>query len=156
MDISRDGNVACARVGRLWIGASGPRAIADNAWREYLQRFAAAVKADGPVHGVLFWALTQGPSPRQRMMLTHEFADVIRIDAHRRIAVVSDSALVRGTITAINWFVRKNLMAFPPREVPRALEWLSAEVTFDLREARSTLEEIVVAVEGRERKGATS
>ena len=157
MDITRDGNVASVRVGNLWLVASGWRPIADDAWREYLEASAASVRADGPFDGVLFWAPLHGPSARQRKMLTHEFAEAVRLDAQRRVALISESALVRGTITAINWFARKNFVAFSPNDVRRAFEWLAADIAFDETQAQRSLDEIVMAVRGSERKkGAVS
>ena len=156
MDITRDGNVASVRVGNLWLAASGWRPIADGAWREYLEASAASVRTDGPFYGVLFWAPAHGPSARQRKMLTHEFAEAIRLDAQKRVALISESALVRGTITAINWFARKNDVAFSPKDVRRALEWLAADIAFDETLAQRALDEIIVAVRGSERKGAAS
>lgn len=156
MDITRDGGLASVRIGRLWLAASGARAIADDAWREYLECSAASVKIDGPFHGVLFWAPTHGPSAAQRKMLTHEFAESIRLDEQRRVALISDSALVRGTLTAINWFARKNTVAFAPGEVRRAFDWLAEEIAFDRALAQRALDGIILAVQADGRKRAIS
>jgi hypothetical protein len=79
-------------------------------------------------------------------MLTHEFADAIGLAAQRRVAVLTDSAMVRGTVTAINWFARQKLVALSPKEVERALDWLAEDVAFDPAEARRALDQAIEAV----------
>jgi len=78
--------------------------------------------------------------------LTEEYAQAVRLDAQRRVALVSDSALVRGAITAINWFTKKHVVAFAPKDVSRALDWLAEDIRFDRKEADVTLGDIVEAV----------
>src|SRR5882762_647183 len=131
MNIVSDGNIASARVGSLWIAGTGDRPIEDAIWREYLEHAAASVRDVGPFTGVLLWAPTFGPSTHQRRMLTDEYGKAVRVDAQRRVALISESAFVRGTITAINWLLRKNVLAFAPPNVGKALQWLAEEVAFD-------------------------
>jgi len=114
------------------------------------------VTSSGPFHGILFWSLRQGPSTRQRKMLTDEFAQAVRLDEQRRVALISDSALVRGTITAINWLARKKMAAFAPRELALALDWLAEDVDFDRAQAESALDQTIGAVQGFARKNGTS
>jgi hypothetical protein len=149
MDVTLDGNIASARVGKLWLAASGRRPITDDAWREYLGHSVVSVRSDGPFHGVLFWAPKYGPSASQRKALTGEFAQAVRLDAQRRVVLISGSALVRGTMTAINWITRSTLAAFAPTEGPRALEWLAKDVEFDRAQAQRALDAIVNAVQHR-------
>jgi hypothetical protein len=156
MEVTDDRNLACARVGNLWVLAAGPHPIEDDAWRQHLRYSAATVTSVGPFHGILFWSLKQGPSTRQRKMLTDEFAQAVRLDLQRRVAVISDSALVRGTITAINWLVRKKMSAFAPCEVAGALDWLAEDVAFDRAQAQSALEQAIDAVQGLARKNGAS
>jgi len=154
--VTRDGNVASERVGYLRLVVAGTRAIGDETWREHLGHSAADTTSHQPAHGVLFWSPTQGPSARQRKMLTEEFADGIRLDAQRRVAVLTDSAIVRGTVTAIHWFMRQKFIAFTPREVERALDWLAEEVVFDRAEARRALAQIIEAVRDPALRNGTS
>ena len=147
VQITRDGNIASARTGKLWLAATGLHAIDDDPWREYLGQAAASVKSEGPFHGVLFWTPKHGPSTSQRRMLTHEFAKAIALDAQRRVALISDSALVRGTITAIAWFTRSDVATFAPNEAKRALDWLAEDVAFDRTQAQHALDEIIGAVQ---------
>jgi hypothetical protein len=156
MEVTDDRNMACARVGNLWVVAAGSLPIEDDAWRQHLRYSAGTVAARGPFHGILFWSLKKGPSTRQRKMLTDEFAQAVRLDLQRRLALISDSALVRGTITAINWLARKKTAAFAPGEVARALDWLAEDVAFDRARAESALEQTIGAVQGLARKNGTS
>jgi hypothetical protein len=156
MEVTDDRNMACSRVGNLWVVAAGSRRIEDATWRQYLGYSAATVTSSGPFHGILFWSLKQGPSTRQRKMLTAEFAQAVRLDDQRRVALISESALVRGTITAINWLARKKMAAFAEREIARALDWLAEDVAFDRAQAQSALDQAIGAVQGLLRKNGTS
>jgi hypothetical protein len=148
--------VATERIGYLRLVVAGKRAIADETWREHLGHSAADATRYQPAHGVLFWSPTQGPSARQRKMLTYEFADAIGLAAQRRVAVLTDSAMVRGTVTAINWFARQKLIALSPEEVERALDWLAEDVAFDRAEARRALDQTIEAVRDPALRNGTS
>jgi hypothetical protein len=156
VQVTRNGNMASARVGKLWLAATGLHAIDDDTWRQYLGQAAASVKSEGPFHGVLLWTPKHGPSASQRWMLTHEFAQAIALDAQRRVALISSSALVRGTITAIAWFTRNDVVTFAPNEAERALDWLAEDIMFDRMQARYALEEIIGAVQVPLRKTQAS
>jgi hypothetical protein len=156
MEVTPDRNMACARVGNLWLVAVGSHPIGDDTWRRYLEYSAANVAGSGPFHGIFFWSPRQGPSMRQRKMLTDEFAQAVRLDAQRRVALISNLALVRGTFTAINWFARHKATAFAPGEVGRALDWLAEDVTFDRAGAGSALDQTIEAVEDLTRRNGTS
>src|SRR5258708_3520252 len=149
MVVTSDGNMASARVGKLWLASSGRRPITDATWREYLGHAADSVTRLGPYHGVLFWAPKSGPSASQRRMLTDDYAQAVRLDAQRRIVLISDSAIVRGTITAIDWFTRKNFLAFAPKNVQQAIGWLAEDIEFDRKEAELALGKILEAVNGQ-------
>jgi hypothetical protein len=155
MYVTRDGNLASARVDKLWLAASGARAISDESWRDYLGHASTSVKSDGPYFGVLFWAPQNGPSAAQRKLLTEEFAQAIRIDLQRRVALISDSPLVRGAITAITWFTRSNVGAFAPKDAKKALDWLGEDIPFDRIAAQRALDEIIAKVHGGVRKNGT-
>jgi hypothetical protein len=142
-----DRNVACVRVGSLWIIATGSDPIADEAWRSYLQHMAASVAKHGPLHGILTWAPKHGPSTTQRKMLTGEFADAVQLSARRRMAVVSDSTVVRGTLIAINWVAGKKLLSFALQEVDLAFDWLAEDAEFDRAVAERALPQAAAALE---------
>jgi hypothetical protein len=151
-----DRNVACARVGSLWIIATGSDPIADEAWRQYLEHMAASVAKYGPLHGILTWAPKHGPSTKQRKMLTGEYADAVQLSARRRTAVISDSTVVRGTLTAINWVARKKLLAFGLQEVDLAFDWLAEDAEFERAAAEQAFAQAAAALEPRSRKSGAS
>jgi hypothetical protein len=151
-----DRNVVCARAGSLWIIATGSDPIADEAWRQYLEHMAASVAKHGPLHGILTWAPKHGPSTKQRKMLTGEFADAVQLSARRRMAVVSDSTVVRGTLIAINWVAGKKLLAFGLQEVDLAFDWLAEDAEFDRAEAEQALRQAAAALEPPARKSGAS
>jgi hypothetical protein len=147
MLVTSDNTMASSRVGQLLLAAAGERSITDLGWREYLEFSASSVKNDGPFSGVLFWAPTQGPTGSQRKMLTEEYAEAVRIDAQRCVALISDSTMVRGALTAINWFAKKNMRAFARTDIQQALDWMADEIEFDRQEAEQALGLIIVAVQ---------
>ncbi len=139
--------IACARIGALWVAVTGERKIDDADWREYLELGALSVRKDGPVHGVLYFGPRHGPSAAQRKLLTGEYAEAIRIDQQRLVAVVSDSMITRGAIMAIQWVARvKEVNSFSLRHVGRALTWLASEVEFDPAAVERLLDEAIALV----------
>jgi hypothetical protein len=95
------------------------------------------------------WSTRSVESKNETATGTYEFAQAIRIDTQRRVALISDSALVRGTITAIEWFTRANTAAFAARDARRALDYLAADIAFDRMRAERVLDEITGAVQVR-------
>jgi hypothetical protein len=156
MRMTLDGNMASARVGKLWLGAAGRHAIKDETWRQYLDHAAASTASDGPFHGVLFWSPTHGPSASQRKVLRNEFARAIAVDAQRRVVLISESTLVRGAMTAISWFARTNAAAFSPADIQCAFDWLAEDIPFDRTQAQRALVQIVDAVQVQPRLTAPS
>lgn len=129
-----------AWVGELWIFVMPDTPITDAMWREHLESCAEEVKRNGSYPGVLGWAPKSGPSAGQRRIMTVEYADRIRIDKQRRFALVTESALVRGIMTALSWVAAGTKMnAFAPDDVGRAFDWLAEDVTFDRRQAVDAL-----------------
>jgi len=155
VEVTHDGNMASGRVGKLWLVAAGRRPIEDDTWRQCVGHGAASMKS-GPFHGVLFWTPTHGPSAPQRKMLTDELARSGHLDVRRRVALISGSAFVRGTITAIRWFTRSNVAVFAPKEAHRALDWLAEAIAFDRTQAQRALDEIIDAVQGKVPKSGIS
>ena len=135
VDVTKDGNMAVARCGELWLAATGDERIADETWREYLELAKASVASHGPFTGLYLLFPRNAPSTSQRNMLTNEYGRAVRIDQQRRVAVISDSAITRGAMTAISWLTSGKiaLRAFSPSagDRRRALDWLGEEIAFD-------------------------
>lgn len=134
---TKDGNIAWIRVNELLVVASGNRPITDSAWQEYLEQTSVSVQTDGPFKGLLLWWPLNAPSSGQRSMLVEKYAEKIRLDMQRRAAVVAESLLIRGAMTAIGWFSKGETVVkpFSPADPKLVFDWLAEEVKFDPQEA---------------------
>jgi hypothetical protein len=120
------------QIGDLSMSYSVAQTISDEEWKEYLQ-------------GGLFWTKKIGAQPRvslaafvhaipnagQRQMLsTHMAANgIIKLE---RIAIMTNSTLLRGAMTAFGWLWPKmTLRAFDPGSLPQCLTWLGEVGKFD-------------------------
>jgi hypothetical protein len=76
---------------------------------------------------LLVYSLGGSPSATQRTEMTRSLRS--RLNVHRT-AVVTSSPLVRGVVTAINWFVRPELRspAFAPNELDAAFDYLHLDM----------------------------
>ncbi len=147
MTVIRDGSLACARVGELWILASGSRPIRDEGWTEYLEAAAQSVESDGPFTGLLIWTPIYGPSAPQRRQLTDDYGKRVRLDLQRRIVVISESTIARGAMTAISWFTSgAKFECYAAKDRDRAITWLALDIPFDRKEAESRLNGMISAV----------
>lgn len=132
--------VISARVGELWLFVMPDQPIDDATWRAHLEVCADEVERNGPYPGVLGWAPKAGPSAGQRRIMTVEYGSRIRINRQRRFALVTESAFVRGIMTALRWVAAGTEMnAFAPDDVSRAFDWLAEDVRFDRNRAEDAL-----------------
>lgn len=142
------GEVSAARVGDLWIYVGPDRPLDDATWREYLDLCAQEVKRNGPYPGILVWAPRHGPTAHQRRIMTEQYGAALRLDRQRRFALITESALVRGIMTALSWVASGTKMnAFAPSDVDAAFAWLAEEIRFDEGEAKDALQSLRAAVE---------
>ena len=104
---------------RCLLFVCGERAIDDGEWDAYLA-FASEVLKEGLPNRSLVLAkgsLTAG----QRKKLARV---VEPFEKTLKSAVVTESAIVRGIVTALQWFHRDVFRTFAPNELDRALEFL--------------------------------
>lgn len=136
-----DRTIAAARTGQLWLSATGTRGITDAMWREYLALATTSVATHGPFVGLFLYYPTSAPSSAQRRMLAEEYGTRVGLSAQKRVAVISDSAISRGAMTAISWLTSGSvaLRAFPPSndEMSQALDWLGEVCDFDRQRAET-------------------
>jgi hypothetical protein len=117
---------------RLFIVVYGAEPPTDMEWAAYL----AVVER----HGVdwtmqLIWTDGGGPTTPQRRSLNHLLDGRVV-----PVAVLSDSARVRGIATALSWFNRR-IRAFKAKDLPGALAFLeipSSRNELSTRDPRST------------------
>lgn len=126
------GNCYFRQIDSIGISVCIARKITDEEWQQYLLgglRIAQALGAPPRVSLACF----EGdiPDARQRRMLVEHLAEH-RLPAMERAAMITDSALVRGALTAFGWLVPKTtLRAFRPVDLGAALDWLSQGAQFD-------------------------
>lgn len=117
------------QVGSCFIYASSksPPAAAD--WETYIAFFRKALSAPGgpPLMDgtltVLVYERTSGPNAAQRKQL-NDLVSALPL----RVAVVTNSAIARGVLTAMSWFAKgKGYHPFTPDEVEQALEFLKID-----------------------------
>ena len=116
----------------------GPNNPADDEWYEYVQTVQRlAEKGDGTVACLV---VTDGGTPNsvQRTDMNAAF----QMDAGQKYptAVVTESRMARGVVTALGWF-NAGIKAFAPRQLGAALDYLG--VTEDAHgEVRAVLEDL--------------
>jgi hypothetical protein len=113
-------NIAIKVVDRLFIVVYGAGDPTDDEWQEYL----TLVRRHG-VDRTMQLVFTEGgePTSAQRRLLNELLAG-----RPVPVAVVSASARVRGTVTALSWFNR-TIRAFPPQGLRDALDYLEIPVS---------------------------
>lgn len=144
--------VSARRVGDLWISVHPDHVIDDATWREHLEASVEEVSRNGPYPGILVWAPKHGPSASQRRMMTEEYAKRLCLDQQRCCAVITESQLVRGIMTALSWFGSDTAMkAFAPADIAKAFDWLALHISFDRMDAEDALRSLRVRAARMER-----
>lgn len=108
-------NIAIKVVDRLFIVVYGAKDPTDDEWRDYL----ALVRRHG-IDRTMQLIFTDGAKPTSAQYGT--LNDLLG-GRNVPVAVVSASARVRGTVTALSWFNRQ-IRAFPPQGFRDALDYL--------------------------------
>jgi hypothetical protein len=115
------------------------RAFDDAEWREHCENMRALNRQSTPCYSALILAIVAGPNSAQRQMLAEEYHDV----SIRRMALLTQSVVARGGLTAIGWLLSVKVKAYAPREHQKALHWLRQEATFDETEAMAKVGEVI-------------
>jgi len=146
--LSPNKQLASKRVGNIWVQATGgsTTGIADSEWLDYLQYMKRSAKNEGAGQLMIQYSPDIAPSGRQRAQV-QAIQDEIYPD-FRALAILTDSSIVRGVITAMAWVSKNKLQtrATKPKEYAQALEWLQTIIGFDHKEALSALGETTKAV----------
>ncbi len=123
-------------VDHVFLVCAGDNAPTDAEFKEMVE---AVSTLDNRVTGMLVFAGSKNPSLKQRSKMV----SVLR-QRDLKVAMVRDSRLARGAITAIGWFVQ-GVKAFQEPDIDRALDHLNVEprlagrVLSMVRELQSTL-----------------
>jgi hypothetical protein len=92
-------------------------APSDEEWNDHVQRLA---RTRTSLRGVMVFTAGGGPTSKQRERLRSAVPSSIP-----PTAIMTDSPLVRGIITSINWFVNNPLSAFHPDDLQGALRHIA-------------------------------
>jgi hypothetical protein len=107
---------------RCIVFVCGERAVDDREWDAYLA-FASEVLKDGLANRS--FVLAKGSlSSTQRKKLARVIGPY---EKSLKSAVVTESAIVRGIVTALQWFHRDVFRIFAPSEIDAALEFLGLQ-----------------------------
>ena len=104
-------------------------------WDAYLHDITLALQR-GRVSGIVVFTRGGGPTSTQRI----RYARVLeRLNVVVPCAVVTDSAVARGIVTAIAWLTGKHIAAFPSAEIRYALGFAGVAVYGDVARKLGTL-----------------
>lgn len=110
-------DLAYERVGDTLVLCHNDKTPADADWNAWI-----AVSLRNEHRKVLVSSHGGGPSASQRNRLSQ--ARVESGHPPEQVALLSDSSVLRGILTAIAWLTGNNVKAFSPRELTEALRWL--------------------------------
>ena len=111
--------------------------IANEDWLEYLEVTLSIARElnHSPIVSIVAFRDAY-PNAVQRR-LSADFLERENVPPMKRIAMLSDSAALRGAMTAFTWVTHANMRAFASTDVQPALEWLAEVATFDRGHARA-------------------
>ncbi len=106
---------------RTLLVVHGSRPASAQEWNRYLAKF-----IDPGLSGVLIVVDSSyaGPTALQRAQATDAAKQA---GIFPRIAVVTGSRMHRGIVTVVSWMQRGNLVAFSPRELAAAMDYVGLE-----------------------------
>jgi hypothetical protein len=141
--LTKSRHIAYSRIDQLQIVVMTDQlGISGDDLREFINAATADYKARGPVKAFLTYSKTARLSPMQRKMI-YDSLDALGKD-FRANAIVTDSLLVRGMLTAFGWMLPGiKTDGFPPSKIAEALVWLEKHCAFDREDARRTVERMI-------------
>ncbi|HTQ04988.1 MAG TPA: hypothetical protein VMI54_14085 [Polyangiaceae bacterium] len=107
-------------AGPVFVTVHGTEAPSDEEWLRYLETGKAHFAG---VRASLIITEGGGPNGQQRALLTERYPEFGPLP----VAVVSDSPLTRGIVTALRW-LGKNIRAFRPTDLAGAFEYLDVPI----------------------------
>jgi hypothetical protein len=130
---------AHARVGPLAVNVNVERKITDAHIRDYMRATLEAARGNWARVSLSYFA-HDVPNARQRQIIVDELKSH-GAPAPDRTALLTDSAMMRGALTAFSWVIRSDTGAFSVIDRRKALVWLAERVPFDVGEGLEALEE---------------
>jgi hypothetical protein len=126
------GEMYFRQLRELTVTVSTARTISDEDWTAYLEGTLAIAKGFGLAANVsLLCCVHAYPNARQRQMAS-DFMIRHYIREMERVAVLTESMIVRGAMTAFSWIMPKvRVRAFDTNETREAFRWLREIGSFD-------------------------
>jgi hypothetical protein len=120
------------QIKELSVTVSTAKVITDEDWNAYLEGTLAIAKGFGLAANVsLICCMNAFPNARQRQMAS-DFMKKHYLREMERVAVITESMVIRGAMTAFGWIMPKvRTRAFDTNEVRDALRWLRESGSFD-------------------------
>jgi hypothetical protein len=128
------------RVGSVGVIVWTDGSVTKEGFEEHCDAIARSVRLLGPAKLFLNWSPYFSPTAKQRSLVKeHEVA--MGLPQLERLALISDSGVVRGAITALSWLAPslRNHKAFAPKDVRSALDWLAGASTYDRQTVEGAL-----------------
>ena len=124
------------QLDQLTINISIAESIDDNDWAAFLEDTLAISRKLGIVTKASMLCFVHAfPNARQRIAAS-DFLQRHRLKRMERLAVLTDSTLMRGAMTAFSWIMPKlTTNAFASGDAATAFHWLHEAASFD--EARA-------------------
>ena len=124
------------QLGELTLTVSIAKSITDEDWTSYLEGTLAIAKGFGLAANVsLICCVNAFPSARQRQMAS-DFMVKHYLREMERIAVITESVVIRGAMTAFSWIMPKvRVRAFESDAARDAVSWLHEAGRFDETQA---------------------
>jgi hypothetical protein len=120
------------QLNELTVTVSTAKTITDEDWTAYLEGTLAIAKGFGLAANVsLLCCMHAYPNARQRQMAS-DFMIHHYIRQMERVAVITESVIIRGAMTAFSWIMPKvRVRAFDTNQSRDALKWLREIGNFD-------------------------
>jgi hypothetical protein len=131
-----DGRYYYRQIGDLAVNLCGAKTLSDEDWREYLRGSldVAHELGRGPNVSLIAFAGAH-PNAGQRR-ISADFMKKERVRPIERVAILTDSELLRGAMTAFGWLVPNlKYRPFKPSDSAGALAWLREVGQFDEKTA---------------------
>jgi hypothetical protein len=142
---SRHNQLAAGRVSDLLIVAAPGSGWPDDEWRDHMEQTAELRARLGSQRVVLTYSPDGAPSARQRRIV-NDYRERIGVADVRAQAVISQSALVRGAVTAMTWLMRPpyEMRSYPVSQLNAAFAMLRPHGEFDVTRATELLVSMLV------------
>ena len=127
-----DGRYYYRQVKDLAVNLCAAKTLSDDDWREYLYGSLAVAHELGHGPCLSLIAFTGAHPNAGQRRLSAKFMQDEKVRTIERVAILTESELLRGAMTAFGWLMPKiKYRAFSPRDPAAACAWLLEMGQFD-------------------------